>query len=412
MGKLAISGGKPLVEDLFPGWPIFGEEEKSELIEVLESRKWGRNSGEKNTQFEKMFSEFQSAKHVRTVCNGSVALRIALFALGVGPGDEVIVPSYTFVATATTVIEANAIPVFADIEKETLNISPSSVEELINESTKAIIPVHFGGASAEMDEIMKIAKKHGLYVLEDSAQAQGSIYKGKKLGTIGSAGTFSFQLSKNITSGEGGAITTMSDEIVEKIDLFYNCGRKPKSPWYIHYDMGGNYRLTEFQAGILIAQLKREEKNLSLRRKNAKILDKEIKKTEAFEPIVYEDYIKSSYYLYLIRLKDKKLLEIGKEKIVKALNAEGIPAMEGYPFPLYKQPMFKEMKFWKYGCPINCGYYKGKIKDYSKTYNPNSEDACKSVIWLPNFALMGNEDSTYKIVEALWKIIDNLNELR
>ncbi len=412
MGKLAISGGKPLVKNLFPEWPIFGEEEKSELIEVLESRKWGRNSGEKNAQFEEMFSDFQSAKHVRTVCNGSVALRIALFALGVGPGDEVIVPSYTFVATATTVIEANAIPVFADVEKETLNISPSSIKELINENTKAIIPVHFGGASAEMDEIMKIAEKHGLYVLEDSAQAQGSTYKGKKLGTIGLAGTFSFQLSKNITSGEGGAITTMSDEIIEKIDLFYNCGRKPKSPWYIHYEMGGNYRLTEFQAAVLIAQLKREEKNLSLRRKNAKILDDEIKKTEAFEPIVYRDYIKSSYYLYLIRLKDRKLIDVGKEKIVKALNAEGIPAMEGYPFPLYKQPMFKEMKFWNYGCPIKCDYYKGKIKDYSKTCNPNSEDACRSVIWLPNFALMGSEDSTYKIVEALKKIIDNLNELR
>ncbi len=159
MSKLAIKGGKPVREKPISYWPIFDDTEKKYLLNVLESREWGKISGNMNTEFEERFSQFQNAKHTITVCNGTVALRIALFAAGVGPGDEVIVPSYTFVATATAVLEANAIPIFADIDEDTFNISPDSIERLITERTRAIIPVHFGGASSPlMGRIIKIAE--------------------------------------------------------------------------------------------------------------------------------------------------------------------------------------------------------------------------------------------------------------
>jgi dTDP-4-amino-4,6-dideoxygalactose transaminase len=346
MSSLAIKGGPLVRKKEYPSWPVFGEHEKEYLFKVLESRKWGRTSGGMNDLFEEKYSRFQEAKHTITVCNGTIALRIALFAAGVGPGDEVIVPSYTFVATATAVIESNAVPVFADIDYNTFNILPESIEKLITKKTKAIIPVHFGGAPADMAQIMKIAKRHKLAVIEDAAQAQGSSLNGKRVGTIGDIGTFSFQLSKNMTSGEGGAIITNNDQLAARARAFHNCGRKPDGLWYAHYGISGNYRLSEFQAAVLLAQLEREEANLKLRTDNAEYLDKLLSGFDGVEPITYPKAAKSSYYLYVAKYQSEKFSNLPKSKFIEALNAEGIPAIIGYPFPLYKQPIFIEKNFW------------------------------------------------------------------
>ncbi len=404
MSKLAIKGGTPVRVKPISLWPIFDGKEKEYLLKVLESREWGKISGNINTEFEEKFSRFQDAKHAITVCNGTVAIRIALYAAGVGPGDEVIVPSYTFVATASAVLEANAIPVFADIDDNTFNLLPESVEQLINEHTKAIMPVHFGGApSPYLDKIMNIAERNNLIIIEDAAQAQGSSFRGRRVGALGTAGTFSFQSSKNITSGEGGAIVTNDDLTAEKLRSFHNCGRKPGYPWYFHFGVSGNFRLSEFQAAILLAQLEREESNLAKRRENAKYLDKLLTDVEGIEPAVYPDDIQSSYYLYVMKYRKESFNSLSKENFVKALNAEGISTLEGYPFPLYKQPIFTEQNFWNNYCPVNCSFYKKTI-DYTKSWNPTSEQICKTGFWFPNTVLHGSKEDIDDIVEAINKI--------
>ena len=411
MAKLAIRGGTPVRQQPYPSWPVFDEKEKQLLIEVLESGQWGRMSGQMNELFEKKFGAFQQAKYVTTVCNGTVALRIALFAVGVGPGDEVIVPSYTFVATATSVIEANAIPVMADIDPNTFNLDPKAVESLITERTKAIIPVHFGGAPTNMDEIIEIARKHNLAVIEDAAQAQGAAWKGKKTGTLGDVGTFSFQLSKNMTSGEGGALVTNNPEIAERIKRFYNCGRKPGYAWYYHFEISGNYRLSEFQAAVLLAQLEREEANIRKRAAMARYLTKALEAIPGIEPIVYPDHVESSWYLFLMKYRKEAFNNISKMNFVKAMNAEGIPIMEGYPFPLYKQPLFQEAKFWKNGCPFNCSFY-GKSPNYKEVHHPQAEEACEVGLWLPNYVLHGSESDLDDVVRAIRKIQNYADEIK
>jgi dTDP-4-amino-4,6-dideoxygalactose transaminase len=403
MANLAINGGTPVRTNPISKWPIFDEKEKDYLLKILETGIWCKIGGEMNNEFEKKFSEFQNVKYTVTVCNGTVAIRIALFAAGIGPGDEVIIPSYTFIATASAVVEANAIPVLADIDEDNFNISPESIKSLITEKTKAIMPVHFAGAPANMDEIMKIAKQYNLTVIEDAAQAQGSKWNGKRVGAIGNAGTFSFQQSKNITSGEGGAIVTNDDLIEERIRSFHNCGRKIGQAWYYHFNMGGNYRLSELQAAILLAQLEREENHIKKRTENAKYLDQLLSKELGVEPVIYSDKTESSYYLYIAKYNTEMFNNVPKLKFVQALNAEGISAIEGYPFPIYNQPVLKEKKFWNHGCPENCSYYGNKI-DYANIKHPVAEKACKEGFWFPNTVLHGSKSDIESIVKAINKI--------
>jgi len=411
MAKLAVNGGTPVRNSEFPAWPIYDNRERELLLEVLESRKWGRIGANKNEEFEKLLAEFQHTKYATTVCNGTIALRIALFAAGIGPGDEVIVPSYTFVATATSVIEANAVPVMADIELDTFNIDADSIESLITERTKAIIPVHFGGAPVNMDKILQIAKKYKLVVIEDAAQAQGSEWNGRRVGSIGDMGTFSFQLSKNMTAGEGGAIVTNNEKFSETIKRFHNCGRKPGYPWYLHFEISGNYRLSEFQAAILLAQLEREEENINKRTESSKYLNQLLETVKGVDAVVYPDNIKSSYYLYILKYDKKEFDGLPKEKFVEAMNSEGIPILAGYPFPLYKQPIFKDKKFWKSGCPIVCDYYAKEV-NYEQVYHPGAEKACDIGLWLPNNVMHGEKNDIDDIMTAINKIKQNVREIR
>ncbi|MDP4174542.1 MAG: DegT/DnrJ/EryC1/StrS family aminotransferase [Bacteroidota bacterium] len=412
MSKLAINGGIPVREKPIASWPIFDNKEKEYLLKAFESGEWGKLSGKMNDEFERQYSKFQQAKHTITVCNGTVALRIALFASGIGPGDEVIVPSYTFIATATSVIEANAIPVFADIEYDSFNIDPESIEKQITPRTKAIIPVHFGGAPCNMTKIMEIANRYKLRVIEDGAQAQGSMWDGHCIGTFGDSGTFSFQSSKNMTSGEGGAIVTNIDSIAEAIYSFHNCGRRQGSPWYFHFNMGSNYRLSEFQAAILLAQLEREENNIALRRENASYLLQLLSDIEGIEPLVYSKEVMSSNYLFIAKYDSDKFCGLPKAKFISALNAEGIPAMEGYPFPLYKQPVFSEKNFLAKDCsPKERSLYLPEM-NYKDLYHPNAEKACKNGFWFPNYLLHGSKKDIETVAEAINKIKCHLPEIK
>lgn len=291
MAQLAIKGGERFRVKPFTNWPVFDENEIENIVQVVKSGKWWRfaygegvelkekSSGDDRAQvvlFQEEFAKYQDAEYGLACANGTAALEIALKALGIGPGDEVIVPSYTYVGTATCVLQVNAIPIFADIDTDTYNIDPVRIEEAITERTKAIIPVHFSGQSADMDRIMEIAKKHNLYVIEDSAHAHGGEWKGRKVGAIGDIGTFSFQATKNMTSGEGGAIVTNNKSLAKLCDSYIWAGREVGRPWYEFHRLGWNYRMTEFQGAILKVQLGRLDAQIEKRKENAEYLSRRI----------------------------------------------------------------------------------------------------------------------------------------
>ena len=286
MSKLAIKGGK-LVRDTkanpWPKWPVWDKKEEKGLLEVLKSGVWSYN-GPKEKEFNKAFAKFVGSKYALSIANGTVTLQLALEACGVGLGDEVIVPGLTWQATAAAVLDVNAVPILVDVSRDNWCIDPAEVEKAITPRTKAIIPVHLYGSFADMDALNKIARKHNLRVIEDCAHKHGGELKGKKAGSIGDIGSFSFQLSKLMTAGEGGALTTSDPELYEKLDALRNCGRRPEKEESADKGAGlygsegdfiqsGNYRITDFQAALLIESLKRLPEQNRIRGENAKYLN-------------------------------------------------------------------------------------------------------------------------------------------
>src|SRR6266542_781919 len=227
-GQLAIDGGTPVRDKPFPKWPVWDERDERALLEVLRSGRWGSHAGGGTVhEFRERFAAYQDAEHAVALTNGTAALEVALRAVGVEPLDEVIIPPYTFVATATAVLALGAVPVFADILEDTFLIDPADVARKITPRTKAIIAVHIGGQPADMDGVLALAKNHDLRVVEDAAQAHGAAWRGTKVGALGDAGTFSFQSSKNLNSGEGGIVLTNDREVAERAWSISNVGRLP-----------------------------------------------------------------------------------------------------------------------------------------------------------------------------------------
>src|ERR1700694_5950061 len=259
MGKLAITGGKPIRKKRFDPWPIFTDKEKKALKDVLENHDWGGQPfpGKYAAAFAKKFAEVHTAKYGQCVNTGTVAIQAALKAIDIRPGDEVIVPAYTWEGTVGPVLLVNAVPVFVDIDPGTYCLDAKLIEKAITAKTKAILPVHLGMRFADMDEILRIAKKHNLKVVEDCAHAHGGKWNGKGAGSMGDLGAFSFQSSKLITSGEGGAVITNNLEYLERIQSYINAGRASLTDKYHHRIIGFNYRLGEFQAAVLGPQLDR-----------------------------------------------------------------------------------------------------------------------------------------------------------
>lgn len=396
--KLAVKGGNPVRTRPFTKWPIFDEREEEALIEVLRSGCWGRISGKKNEEFEEKFSQFVGARYGVTCVNGTAALEIALRAMGIGKGDEVIVPAYTFIATASACMLVGADPVFVDIDPDTYNIDPGQIEQAITAKTKAIIPVHISGCPANMDEIMKVARKYNLLVLEDAAQAHGAEWKGIKVGSIGDMASFSFQASKNINAGEGGAITTNNKQFADMAWSLMNVGRVKDGGWYDHPVLGWNYRMTEFQAAILLAQMERIEEQMKKREENAKYLAEGLKKIGGVDPLAPDEGVtRHAYHLFIFKYQGEEFKNVNKDEFIKALNAEGIPASSGY-VPLYKFPAILE---WPY-----------KGRDYKDVYLPVTEKACyEEGIWLPQNVLLGPKEDIDDILSAITKVKDNIDEL-
>lgn len=404
---LALFGGKPVRTKPFTPWPVFGEAEEKRLLRTLRSGRWGRLDGDEVAEFERRFATMHGCEHGIAVVNGTVSLRIALIAAGLGAGDEVIVPPYTFFSTASAVVEANAVPVFADIDIDTFNLDPSAVAAAITPRTRAIIPVHFAGQPADMEAIMDLAQKHNLIVIEDAAHAHGASYRGRPVGSLGHLGSFSFQSSKNMTAGEGGIIITNDHALAESCRSIHNCGRVPGGLWYEHHVISGNYRLGEFQGALLNAQLDRLEDQTKTRDANGRYVAQKI----ASIPGVYPQKrsaacTRHSYHLFMLRI-DPRRFGAPRTAVLRALQAEGIPCSAGYGFSLNRQPMFLKKAFGPF-----LPEARAKL-DYHRTSCPHSDLICREQgVWIEHRVFLGCKEDMDDVVRAFEKVYENRTELQ
>ncbi len=411
---LAIKGGKP-VRDVnmnpWPQWPVYGEEEKELLLEVLESGVWSYN-GPKENDFIRLWKAYSDSEYVLLVANGTVSLQIALEALDIGIGDEVIVPGITWQATTAAVLDINAVPIIVDVKPDTWCIDPEAAEQAVTSITKAIIPVHLYGNMADMDAIMKIAEKHNLKVIEDASHKHGGEWRCRKAGSIGHIGSFSLQLSKILTAGEGGILTTSDPEIWIKLDALRNCGRRPTN---VEIDKGagqyglegdliqsGNYRITEFQAAVLIGQFGRLEEQNTLREENARYLDDLLSEIPGISPMSNDDReTRKTYFNYAFRYDEKEW---------------------GLSIQTFREVLSKEIGFQVESCyqPLNdCTLYRPLTK---KRYAINKEHlsaidpsrfhlpVCERVysheaVTIAHRLLMGKKGDVQMIADAIKKIL-------
>jgi dTDP-4-amino-4,6-dideoxygalactose transaminase len=319
------------------------ETELAALKRVLERPRWGY--GEEVSAFENEFAAFQGAPYCVSCTSGTTALEVSLRALGVRPGDEVIVPAYTFIATASAALAVGAVPSFVDVD-ESWCMDPAAAEAAITERSKVIIPVHFSGCMADMDRLLPLAESHGLKVLEDACHAWGTQWDGRGAGTLGHCGVFSFQASKNMTAGEGGAIVTTDEELARQAGAITNTGRVEGESYNVHTRPGTNARMSEFGAALLRAQLTRMEEQTRIREENAGRLTEALREIEGLTPQAGTGReTRRSYHLYCLRI-DPESFGCTRAQFCAAAQAEGLPTGAGYTLPLYEQPMFTE-----YGAP-------------------------------------------------------------
>ncbi len=399
--KLAIEGGPPTRTRPFPSWPVWDEREEKLLLEVLHSGRWGILNGDKVATFERQFARFLNAGRVLCVTSGTTALEVALRALGIGPGDEVITSPYTFVATPSAAFLVGATPVFADIDPHTYLIDPDKVEEAITPRTRAIIPVHIGGCPADMDRIMEIARRHGLYVVEDACQAWGAAWNGTPVGAIGDLGCFSFQASKNINAGEGGAIAGNDLELVERCWSLHNVGRVRGGAWYQHEFLGWNYRMTEWQGAVLLAQLERLPEQMARRADNAAYLTARLEEVPGITPAAVDPRVSQhAWHLYIATYDPQEFGGKSCAEFIAMLRAEGIPCAAGY-VPLNKSPAIRRA----------LAEQRGQIAPWEEGEElpslppcPVAEDLCRRTVWFSQNMLLGDHGDIDDILAAILKI--------
>lgn len=411
MSKLAIAGGKPLRARPFPPWPQFDDRERKAIVEVLENRRWGGYPFPNQSAglFGERFAAYHDAKHAVCAANGTVAIEIGLKAAGIKPGDEVIVPAYTFEATAIPVLRLGAIPVFVDVLADTYCIDPKATEEAVTSRTRAILPVHLAMNMADMDAIEDLAARHHLKVIEDCAHAHGAKWRNRGAGSLGDAGSFSMQTSKLMTAGEGGMVTTNDDEIFELCQSYINCGRASQTDRYGHRILGLNYRMTEFQAAILLAQLERLTEQTELRGARAPRLSQGLSGIPGISLLKRDERLtRQAIYQFVFKYDSNAFGGAQRDRFIAALEVEGIPCDGLFYEPIYRSALFHvdprdfpalnaitvEELPWKNAC---C---------------PVAERAAyKESIWLPHHLLLGQEEDVDQIVEAVDKISRNLDEL-
>ncbi|HEU0090630.1 MAG TPA: DegT/DnrJ/EryC1/StrS family aminotransferase [Vicinamibacteria bacterium] len=404
VGEPALLGGRPVRTEAFPSWPIADAREEQALLGVLRSGKWGRGVGEQVKQFERAYAELTGARHCLATANGSTALLTSLYALDVGAGDEVIVPPYTFVATVNAVLLRGALPIFVDTDIETFQIDARRIESAITERTRVIVPVHLGGSAADLDTILAVAQRRRLPVLEDACQAHLGEWKGRKVGTLGQAGCFSFQASKNLNCGEGGAIVTDDPAFVETCYTFHNNSRTRATSGdnFSYRGTGGNFRLTEFQAGILQAQMTRLDAQSRTREANASYLSGLLKEIPGLTPArMYAGCTRNAYHLYMFRYDPAQFASLPRARFLEALKAEGIPAAAGYA-PLNKEAFLEDTLTSRGFRRI---YGERAFAEWrERSQCPQNDRLCGEAVWLGQTMLLGTRADMDQIAEAARKV--------
>ncbi len=413
MGKLAINGGTPLRTKPWPICPPFTAREREELLDVLDSHNWGGypSPNTKAKAFADKFAAVNGAKHCICCANGTVSLEMCLRAAGLHYGDEVIVPALTWVATAAAVVTTNGVPVFADVDPADYTLDPDAVAAKITPKTKAIIVVHLGSAAADMDRFVALAKKHNLALIEDCAHAHGGKWGDKGLGAVGDYGSFSFQSSKLMTAGEGGAVLTSDDIGMQKLHSLVNCGRK--EPGYNSYDgnlLGWNYRISEWSAAVLIAQLEKLTERTALREANADYLSAQLAKIEGITVMPRRPrHTVQHHYQYIFKYNPAGFKGLHRELFLQAMFAEGfdfdgpfyppIPGRDIFPVRADQYPAIRE----RYGDAIT----EAHAADLPATRKAAWEEG----VWVHYPFLMGGKADIDDIVAAIKKVQANVNEL-
>ena len=332
------------------------------------------------------------------VTNGTAALELAYRAGGVGLGDEVICPAATFVATSTAVNNIGGVPVFVDIDPETYDILPEAVEKAITKKTKAIAPVHLGGYPCDMDALCDIAKKHGLFIVEDCSHAHGSEWKGRKVGAIGDLGTFSFQMGKTLTAGEGGIVVTNNEKLAEKMFSLHNIGRLKGRPFYEFHMVAWNLRMTEFQGALLSAQFERFDEQINHREKLATYFAEELNNIPGVRAINRDKRVtRWGFYYYTFKFVSKDFAGITRDQFIKAVQAEGVSlGAGGHIQPLQYFPLYKE-----------------KTAPFRAEPCPNCEHAWKNeALSLGHTMFLGPKEDIIAILAAIRKVRENAAELK
>jgi dTDP-4-amino-4,6-dideoxygalactose transaminase len=411
MSELALLGGTPIRTAAYPTWPIYDPADLKALEEVLKSGRWGGNyegdSGFIADEFAQEFAAFHDARYGVPCMNGTLALECALAAAGIGYGDEVIVPSITFVATATAALFVDALPVFADVDPQTLCLSPKSVERLITEHTRAVIPVHLGGTMADLDALEAICKKHGLLLIQDAAHAHGCQWNGKGIAAYGDMACFSFQNLKLVTPGEGGMILTNNQAYMEACRVYINCGRVHESFQYAQPMIGGNFRMTELQAALARSQFARFPAQMETRTRNAAILNAGLKKIDGIQPVAGDErQTRVSYYHYFLQYESEAFAGIPRATFAAAVQAEGIPLGGSGGQPVYRSPLFPwQTSRWK--------RLYGDRMDYSQVVTPVAERATReTTCGLAHEVLLGSQADMHDIITAVDKVHHHAEELR
>ncbi len=416
--KLAIDGGPKAVTNSLTGWPKFDEKAIKAVEEVLRSGKVNYWTGPRGMQFEKKFAEWQGSNYAISVATGTAALHVAMAALGIGPGDEVIVPSYTFIASSFSIVQAGAIPRFADVNLEDHCISVESAGKLVTERTKAIMPVHLYGNVCDMDKIRAFAKKHNLLVIEDNAEAFGGEFKGKKTGTLGKMAGCSFCQNKTFTTGgEGGMVTTDDEDLAWEARSFRDHGYDVKARMnlleleqklpYIHNRIGWNYRMTEMQSAIGLAELERMDSwNMPARRRNAQIILDALKDEPLvkFRPVDTPER-RNGWYVMAFSL-DIENMRCDINQFVAAAGAEGAPAWRVFWPQCHTERAFTERHgFGDSGFPFNSKEYTTPASvEYAKVEVPNAiwhQSHTFTCFAYPTFT----ESDAHQIGDALKKVI-------
>jgi dTDP-4-amino-4,6-dideoxygalactose transaminase len=413
-GTAAIVGGQPVRTKAWPDWPMWDPKtDEQRVIEVLRSGIWSR--GKVVTEFEEKWAETIGTKRCLATTNGTHALITALHQLNVGAGDEVIVTPYTFIATIDAILMNGAMPVFVDTNPATSQIDANKIEEKITSRTTTILPVHILGLPADMFKIMSIAGKHNLSVVEDACQAWLAEIDHKKVGSFGNAGCFSFQNSKHIPIGEGGAIVSDDDEFMDRCFSFHNFGRphgKVVGTVTGEYVMlGSKCRTTEYQAAIGLAQLKRLEEQTKIRENNAEYLRSQIKDIPGILPYeLSENATRAVFHIFPFRYKKEKFNNLSRRKFLEALVAEGIPCSGGYA-PLNNMPYLKDAFQSKNFQKI----YPKEMLDFDgfveRNKCPQNDQLCKEAVWFRQNMLLGSKSDMNDIAMAIEKIHKNADKI-